>query len=503
MCGITGIVADKGAAALRDITAAMTKTLTHRGPDSDGAWVEDGVGLGHRRLSIIDLSPTGAQPMVSQSQQWVIAYNGEIYNAAEIRQELQALGYAFRGSSDTEVILESVDAWGVEAALHKINGMFAIALWDRKEKVLYLARDRLGIKPLYWGWQGSTFIFGSELKALRAVNDFQFQINQEALRDYFQYAYIPNPQSIYQDVHKLAPGHYLVLADGQDPKVACYWNLSDRVTEQIDRREHIDEVAALAEMDDLLNDAVKRRMVADVPLGVFLSGGVDSSTVAALMQANSNKPIKTYSIGFNEAAFNEAEYAKAVAGHLGTEHTELYVDTKTTQGVIPQLAQMYDEPFADSSQIPTYLLSKMTRQHVTVALSGDGGDEVFVGYNRYILGERHWHKLKRIPLPLRRVMAKIIRTIPPKFWDQVFSKFFKRFNAIRMQKVAGAVLRTAGSVTTQAGVQSASNRCCITIKRYDSLLTINGCSNSSGFAKRRTVACSIDSSSLIFKNCFG
>ena len=418
MCGIAGVF---GGGASGVVAAAMAGALAHRGPDGEGAWADEaaGVAFGHRRLAVIDLSPHGGQPMRSGDGRWVIAYNGEVYNAAELGTELRRCGIAFRGHSDTEVILEAVAVWGVEAALKRLVGMFALALWDAGERTLYLVRDRLGIKPLYWGRCGGLLLFGSELKALRAHPGWHPRINRAAIAAFLRHNYIPAPLTIYDDAFKLPPGCVLTVKDGEEPRGMPYWALSSVVEENRDRPFDCSDDEATAALDELLRDAVGRRMVADVPLGAFLSGGIDSSTVVALMQAQSSTPVHSFSIGFHEAGFNEAQHAAAVAKYLGTEHTELYVTPAEARAVIPKLAEIHDEPFADSSQIPTYLVSELTRRHVTVALSGDGGDECFAGYTRYFLAERIRRLQGMAPKVVRNAAAAMVRSIPPVYLDGV------------------------------------------------------------------------------------
>jgi asparagine synthase (glutamine-hydrolysing) len=363
--------------------------------------------LAHRRLAIVDLSPTGFQPMVSSCGRYVITYNGEVFNFQELRAELAAAGQCFRGTSDTEVILEGFARWGIVATIQRLIGMFALALWDRKDRTLWLIRDRLGIKPLYYRATTDVVLFGSELKALRAMPGWTPEIDPIARGQFLERGYVPHPRTIYKGVQKLPPGTALEIRQGSEPQVTRYWDLktvasAGLAAAQRNSRGPEEDVDAL---ETLLRDAVKRRMIADVPLGAFLSGGVDSSTVVALMQAESNQPVKTYSIGFREGTFNEAHHARSIAAHLGTDHTELIVDPQLALDVIPKLPQIYDEPFADSSQIPTYLVAQMTRRHVTVALSGDGGDELFAGYHRYDWGERIWERMGSFPARLRQTVA--------------------------------------------------------------------------------------------------
>ena len=402
----------------------MAQTLRHRGPDADGCWVdaETGIALSHRRLSIIDLSPAGAQPMISASGRSVIAYNGEVYNFEEIRSALIAEGRGpFRSSSDTEVVLEACENWGVERAVKRFIGMFAFALWDRQTRALTLVRDRLGIKPLYWAKFGNLFLFGSELKALRAHHRWSAQIDQNAIAAFMRHNYIPAPHTVYQGVSKLSPGEMLELGTHGEPTISSYWNLDDIVQEGRGNRLPDDDAAATDALEELLSDAVRQRMVADVPLGAFLSGGIDSSTVVALMQANSSRPVKTFSIGFAESGFDESQYAKQVANHLGTDHTELYVAPAQAMGMIERLPEMFDEPFADSSQIPTYLVSELTRPHVTVSLSGDGGDELFAGYNRYFQTAGAIGQLMNAPRRLRVALAAVLHGMSPGSWDHLFN----------------------------------------------------------------------------------
>jgi asparagine synthase (glutamine-hydrolysing) len=429
----------------------MGRTLQHRGPDDSGVWsdAEAGVGLAHRRLSIVDLSAAGHQPMSSPDRRFTLSYNGEIYNFAALRQELEARGHGFQGHSDTEVMLAAFAEWGVEAAVKRFVGMFAFAVWDARERVLHLCRDRVGEKPLYYGWAGKAFVFGSELKALRAHPAWRGEIDRDALALLLRYNYIPAPYSIYKGVFKLLPGTILtVSADALErrelPAPHAYW--SAREVAEAGMRDPFagDADEATAVLEQLLREAIAGQMVADVPLGAFLSGGIDSSLVVALMQAQSGRPVKTFTIGFHEAAYNEAEFAKAVAGHLGTEHTELYVTPKEALAVIPRLPALYDEPFADSSQIPTFLVSQLTRRSVTVSLSGDGGDELFGGYNRYFWGRRIWDKIGWMPRGLRRSAARGIVSVSPAAWDATFhglgpllpGKFKQTIPGDRMHKLA-------------------------------------------------------------------
>lgn len=427
MCGVTGYYQPSGGRAdeLRAVVTAMTRVLSHRGPDDEGIWVDAtaGIALGHRRLSVIDLSPEGHQPMSSLSGRYLISFNGEIYNFQEMRAQLEPLGHRFRGHSDTEVALAAIEQWGLREALKRFVGMFAFGLWDRQEQVLYLGRDRMGEKPLYYGRCNGAFVFASELKALREVPGWAGAVNRDALALFLRHSYVPAPYSIYIDIRKLTPGTLLAMNRNGDagelPEPEPYWSARTVVEKGARVSRITDAPAAVDQLDQLLRKAIVEKMVADVPLGAFLSGGIDSSTVVALMQAQSPRPVKTFTIGFYESSYNEAEAAKAVARHLGTDHTELYVTPREAMDVIPALPSVYDEPFADSSQIPTFLVAKLARQHVTVSLSGDGGDELFAGYNRYFLGRAIWEKLRWLPLGVRRLITRAIRMLPTERWDHL------------------------------------------------------------------------------------
>jgi asparagine synthase (glutamine-hydrolysing) len=452
MCGITGFweVSSRTEGELNELARGMANAIAHRGPDDTGAWSDPqaGIALGHRRLSIIDLSPAGHQPMASSSGRFVIAFNGEIYNHLELRAELDNSSNSsalprvagatqkWRGYSDTETLLAGFEHWGVAATLAKTVGMFAIVLWDSEQRTLHLARDRFGEKPLYYGWTGSgvgnAFVFGSELKSLRTFPGFSSPVCRGALAQYMRFQYVPAPRSIYQGIYKLEPGCLLSIK-GAAPMVAPsqplrppavyenlilsrWWSLADVV--QIGAQNPItNEVDAVDALEQRLYDAVKLQSLADVPLGAFLSGGVDSSTIVSLMQQQAMSPVKTFTVGFEESGFDEAPYARSVAKHLGTDHTELFVTAAEAQDVIAQLPSMYDEPFADSSQIPTHLVCRAAREHVTVALSGDAGDELFGGYNRYFWGPRIWAKLAWLPYPVRQVLGAAISAVPVAGWD--------------------------------------------------------------------------------------
>lgn len=436
MCGIAGLIDPDhrfSAAALEAGAGAMADAIRYRGPDDRGTWADGaaGVAFGHRRLAIIDLSPAGHQPMASADGRYVITYNGEIYNFPDLRAALEAEGCAFRGHSDTEVLVAAISAWGVEEALRRSDGMFAFAVWDRRDRTLTLARDRVGEKPLYFGWSGGLFRFASELKALAAGPGFSADIDRDALTLLLRHGYIPAPYSVYRQVYKLPAGTMLRLDAAlwrADPGLETlsrrfepYW--SARAVVEAGRGDPFRGTPAEAvdALEEHLRQAVASRMVSDVPIGAFLSGGIDSSVVVALMQAQSSRPVRTFSIGFHEAAYNEAEHAKAVAQHLGTDHTELYVRPDEARDVIPRLPTLYDEPFADSSQIPTYLVSALARRHVTVSLSGDGGDELFGGYNRYAWTPQIWGKMRRMPAPARRLVANGLTSVSPPRWNALFA----------------------------------------------------------------------------------
>jgi asparagine synthase (glutamine-hydrolysing) len=404
----------------------MTNVLAHRGPDDEGIWIDEeaGVGLGHRRLAIVDLSPAGHQPMHSPSGRFVITFNGEIYNHCGLRRELLDGGHevAWRGHSDTETLLAGFDFWGIKETLRRASGMFAFAVWDRNERALTLARDRLGEKPLYYGRQRPTgpYLFASELKALRQHPEFDPEIDREALGLLVRYLDVPAPCSIYRGISKLLPGTLLTIGEGaQDPVIETYWSGAEVAREGAAYPIGLSPGEAVDELERILERAVGRQMMSDVPLGAFLSGGVDSSTVVAMMRKVSSQPVKTFTVGFNEKSYNEAEHAKEVARHLGTDHTELYVTAEQAMDVIPRLPTIYDEPFADSSQIPTHLVSALARQHVTVSLSGDGGDELFGGYDRYLLTAGFWGKISAIPMPLRATAARILTMVSASTWTSL------------------------------------------------------------------------------------
>jgi len=420
MCGIAGFAGRRP----RDLATlkAMTDAIAHRGPDGDGHWLSDDatVGLGHRRLSIIDLSNHGAQPMQSASGRFIISYNGEIYNYRDLRDELLAAGYPFNGQSDTEVIVAGFDFWGIDRTLRRLAGMFAMAIWDRAKRALLLVRDRVGIKPLYYTVAAGNIAFGSELRPLVAWRGSLPEISLPALTEFFRLGYVPGPLSIFEGVHKLPPGSSLEFHDGEVTGPVAYWHVDDVVRRGLDNQRS-DENEILDELDSRLRLVTSQHMISDVPIGAFLSGGVDSSAVTALMQSQSSTPVRTFSIGFDDPAYNEAPHAAEVARHLGTAHEEFYVSESDARDVIPSLPDIYDEPFADISQIPTYLVSKLARQQVTVSLSGDGGDELFGGYNRYSFVSNYWSRLSRVPMPLRKTAAMALAALSPASWDFAFN----------------------------------------------------------------------------------
>ncbi len=415
MCGIAGIASNEKS-WVHNYLRPVTDALHHRGPDDSGTWLHENLplGFGHRRLSIVDLSPNGHQPMRSRSARYTISFNGEVFNFKDLRATLEALGHSFRGTSDTEIMLAAFEQWGVEQAVPRFVGMFAFALWDEKEQLLTLVRDRLGIKPLYFGVNRKGLLFASELKSFVAHREFPLEINRDAVALLLRYCYIPAPYSIYHNVEKLEAGSLLQFKfqDGSWNRQPArrYWDLKQVAHKGVTNRFAFNDREAEEALDSLLREVIALRMIADVPLGAFLSGGIDSSTVVAIMQQLSSRPAKTFSIGFSEAHYNEADHARAVADHLKTEHTELVVTPAEARAVIPMLPSMYDEPFADSSQIPTYLVSKLARSAVTVSLSGDGGDELFAGYRRYPLTNKLWSVLRCMPCALRQPLSHFIAT---------------------------------------------------------------------------------------------
>ena len=436
MCGITGIFGNLRKEEFDSSIHEMSATLNHRGPDDAGTWIneENGVAFGHQRLSIIDLSSAGHQPMVSPCGRFTTVFNGEIYNHLQLRDKLNtsANKQSWKGHSDTETLVTAFSQWGIEKTLQQLVGMFAIAVWDFKEKRLFLIRDRFGEKPLYYGWSNGVFLFGSELKALQKYKRFSNQIDRGALSLYMKYMYVPTPYSIFRDIYKLEPGCILQIDKGTKPptlplfapfrdqgiNIAQWYSISNMA--QAGQKNLItDQNDAVDLIEKTLLESVRSQLISDVPLGAFLSGGIDSSVITALMQKVCKDPVKTFTIGFEESSFNEAIYAKEVSRHLGTEHHELYVTSSDAFKVIPHLPTLYDEPFADSSQIPTYLVSKLARESVTVSLSGDAGDELFGGYNRYLWGSRVWNKVRWMPLIVRQTLGVAINKISVNTWDSI------------------------------------------------------------------------------------
>lgn len=451
MCGFAGFLtsASMETDAMTAALEPMIQCLAHRGPDRQGVWSspQSGIALGFRRLAIVDLSEEGDQPMLSASRRYAMTYNGEVYNFGELRSQLEARGHRFRGRSDTEVILAAFEEWGIEASFPRFNGMFALAVWDDERKVLVLARDRLGIKPLYVYHQPGLISFGSELKALHKGPTFDKEIDPSALESYLRYLSVPAPQTIYRHVSKLLPGCHLTIrsAEGGLPPPSPYWSLSEaHLQGQEDPIRSDQEAVEL--LEELLSDSVRLRMVSDVPLGALLSGGVDSSTVVALMQEASERPVKTYTIGFGEAEYDESKYARVIASHLGTDHTELRLTGEDSLAVIPLLPTMFDEPHADPSQIPTYLVSKLARSEVTVALTGDGGDELFAGYNRYGLGVRTIRRMSRIPTLPRQLMGHALRAVPTGMLARAYRATSSLMPGVSGHRLPGEKIRKMGNL---------------------------------------------------------
>jgi len=440
MCGIAGLWFAKSESRerLESSGRAMGGAMSHRGPDAEGIWTDAprGLALTHRRLSILDLTEAGAQPMHSHDGRFVVIYNGECYNFTDLRNQLVAAGCEFRGGSDTEVIVESCARYGVKKTLEHLNGMFAFAVYDRQTGELTLARDRVGIKPLFYGWFGGTFWFGSELKALRALKEFKHELNLDSIGQFLKYGYIPAPHSVFKGIYKLPAAHMLAMKSASE-KVSpeCYWPLVrdfGRSGAHAFKGTYED---AQEQLDQLLRKSVRNQMIADVPLGAFLSGGIDSSTVVAMMQAQSSRPVKTFTIGFEEAGFNEAAYAREVARHLKTDHTDLVLTAGEAQAVVPMLGQMFDEPFADASQIPTFAVSRLARKHVTVSLSGDGGDELFAGYKHYTVSAGRLNRMNRLPSMARKLAAGGARVFSERGWDRIFNVLPKGDGALSGFKI--------------------------------------------------------------------
>ena len=430
MCGINGYFSPHNIPNPEKIIHNMNTVIQHRGPDDNTFWIDENYNLlfGHCRLAIQDISHAGTQPMHSASGRFVIVFNGEIYNHLALRKELHSQGLApnWRGHSDTESLLAFFSAWGIKQTLEKIVGMFAIALWDRQQQQLTLARDRLGEKPLYWGWQGESLYFSSELKALKANPFFKTEIDRNSITLLLRHNCIPAPYSIYKGINKLKPGQYVQIAlsnltQARKAKPISYWSFNNIVEAGLKEPFKGTPNQAVDLLEEGLLTGINDQMLSDVPLGAFLSGGIDSSTIVALMQVQSSNPINTFTIGFDEEGYNEAKHAKAVAQHLGTNHTELYIQASDALNVIPKLPDIYSEPFSDSSQIPTFLVSQLASQHVKVALSGDGGDELFGGYNRYLMAQDIWKKSRKIPKPARKLISHLLLTIPPNKWDYIFN----------------------------------------------------------------------------------
>lgn len=433
MCGLTGFYQGNtffSADTVQENLKKMTDAIKHRGPNSEGFWhdLEDGIAFGHRRLSILDLSDAGHQPMLSDDDRYIIVFNGEIYNHLEIREEIERnfSDINWNGHSDTETLLKAIQLFGWEEALQKLIGMFAIALWDHQEKQLLLARDRFGEKPLYYGWQKDTFLFGSELKALTQHSAFEKEIEKQSIALLLKHGYIAAPYSIWRNIYKLPAAHYLKLdADSREPELVCYWSFKDMVELADNNKLEISDDDAISHVEALLTASIKRQMISDVPLGALLSGGIDSSLVVALMQKVSKQPVKTFSIGFEDPQFDESKHAEAVASHLGTDHTTLIMQPSDLLDLVPDIAKIYDEPFADSSQLPTTIVSRLAKQHVTVALSGDAGDETFAGYSRYYLVLKMWNYLQKFPSPVRKSLNKILTTLKPEQVNSGMGWLFK------------------------------------------------------------------------------
>jgi asparagine synthase (glutamine-hydrolysing) len=435
MCGIAGFFDStfRSGGDLKNTARDMAQSLIQRGPDDTGVWEDSsaGVALSHRRLAILDLTEAGHQPMISSCGRYIMVFNGEIYNHLDIRKELQcgntSITQTWRGQSDTETLLTAVSIWGFEKTLRHLVGMFAVAIWDKQFQSLYLARDRLGEKPLYYGLQKGTLLFGSELKALRAHPDFQGEIDRDVLALYLQRGFVPSPFSIYHEIYKLPPASFVKItasdvSRGRIPEPITYWSLNQVALSGQANIFRGCEEDAVNELERLLKRSISEQMIADVPIGAFLSGGIDSSTVVAMMQTQSTLPVKTFTIGFSESDYDESKHAKAVAKCIGSEHKELFITPDQALDIIPRLSSIYDEPFADVSQIPTILVSEFARKDVTVCLTGDGGDELFGGYNRHINGPSLWRKLNWLPNRTRRGLSRLLAAIPPSQWDSYFSR---------------------------------------------------------------------------------
>lgn len=458
MCGIAGFFGQHNKEQISRLATTMADRIAHRGPDDSGVWsdVDSGIALAHRRLAIVDLSPAGHQPMSSETGRYMLVFNGEIYNHLELRLQLSQQGrqILWRGHSDTETLLAAIEAWGLVATLKVCVGMFAIALWDGQEKTLSLSRDRFGEKPLYYGWQNGVLLFGSELKAIGAHPSFERRVNRDAVALLLRYNYIPAPYSIWEGIYKLPQATSIILRTGQTgAKPEAYWSLSDVAAAGQQSVFTGAETEAVESLHTVLSQSIRGQMLADVSLGALLSGGIDSSMVVALMQSQSNRPVKTYSIGFDEKQFDESGYARDVAKHLGTEHTELYMSAKDVLNAVTNMPSMYDEPFADSSQLPTSLVMTLARQHVTVALSGDGGDELFGGYNRYLLAPKIWNVVRLLPIALRQTVCRILLSVSPEHWD----------------KYAGPIAKLLGQNMLGNKIHNLSNRIA-SVKSFNELI---------------------------------
>lgn len=449
MCGIVGYWSPKSGAGQETIKR-MIDRISHRGPDAEGVWIDQNIGLalGHRRLSILDLSSAGRQPMASNDKRFILIFNGEIYNHNQIRSEIELTGWqnVWRGHSDTETLLVALQIWGVQKTLNRLNGMFSFALWDNFTATLTLARDRIGEKPLYYGNAGNTFLFGSELKALMAHPDWIGQVDRNVLALYFRHAYVPEPFCIFSGMHKLPPAHWVEVKNGKVGTPLCYWSLNNIVTSPKSQKV---EPELLHELEQRLATAVEMRMNADVSLGAFLSGGIDSSTIVALMQSQSQKPIMTFTIGFEAPGFNEARHAATIANYLGTEHHEHYINDSELLATIPALPMVWDEPFADSSQIPTLLLSRLAKEKVSVALSGDGADELFGGYNRYTQGFELQRKLHKLPRPIRYFVAQLLEKAPADLFDRAIQSFFPKKT---IPALSGHMTKLAAVINSSDGI---------------------------------------------------
>jgi len=463
VCGLAGVFDPRGLDETEKLVLTkMGNSILHRGPDDGAVWLEpaNGIGFSHRRLAIVDLSAAGQQPMHSASGRYVIAFNGEIYNHLELRSELTKNNTApiWRGHSDTESLLAGFEQWGIVETIQRSIGMFAIAVWDLQLQKLFLIRDRMGEKPLYYGWQNGVLLFGSELKSLKVHPSFAGRIDRNAVALMMRHNYIPAPYSVYENIYKLEPGKIISFSRNDlSGTQQSYWSLKTMLSHGVRQQFQGSRHDAVEHLDALLKDAVGKQMVSDVPLGGFLSGGIDSSAIISLMQAQSSRPVKTFTIGFDDKNYNEAEHAKAVANHLGTEHLELYVTPKDALQVIPSLSAFYSEPFSDSSQIPTYLVAKLAKTQVTVSLSGDAGDELFCGYNRYLMADKYWNKLTRLPISLRKIAAKTLIAVPAKTWESLLNPFKNVVPGINVAHL-GDKLHKSASVLSAASIDELYRR---------------------------------------------